>query len=266
LIKNIWTITLLIMSHTLITGCSTPQRPQLTATMATIKPAITATVSDPAWDKAATINGLSPCDKRASFQDSLNPTQIKVLWDAQYLYVRFICDDDQIFTPHGSTRNGLHHEGDVTEVFIDPVGDGRQYVEVQVNPVGGVLDVMHTNTTPYRPNRTEVLPREDWPMHIGVTEWQMPGLRTAASIHTMDDGRKQWITDMAIPAKTLLRRVKTETFSTMTMRINFLRCDGPVDPATGKRSQLIASSWSHVPTGLPHLAPGTMGYITLTDK
>jgi hypothetical protein len=265
--KYVWLWLILILASPFAMGCASEHRPRLIVPMAKVTPVITADVNDIAWENAAIINSLLPCDRNATHNTLPNKTQVKILWDERYLYLRFICEDDQIFTPHGSARNGLHHEGDVTEVFIDPVGDGRQYVEVQVNPVGGVLDVMHVNTTTYTPNRTPVLPRKDWATaHWGFAEWDMQDLRTAASIRRINETNQQWITDMAIPATSLLRRLERETFSPTTLRINFLRCDGPVEPTTGKRSKLIATSWSHVPTGLPHLAPGTMGFITLTDK
>ncbi|HAI10991.1 MAG TPA: hypothetical protein DCM28_04760 [Phycisphaerales bacterium] len=263
-----WIICILSTSS-LLMGCATQPHsiplPAIAAPYATVTPKGNAQPDDTAWQHAATINELSHCDRKAT--SKLNPTVVKVLWDKDYLYVRFICEDDQIFTPHAKTRDGRHHQGDVVEVFIDPIGDGRQYVEVQVNPVGGVLDVLHMNTTSQVPSSTPILPREDWPTnHWGVFEWDMPELRTASSTHWQAGKPVQWISDFAIPAKTLLRRLAVEHFEPMQMRINFLRCDGPADLSTHKRTRLIASSWAFVPTGLPHLAPGSMGIITLTDK
>ena len=250
-------------------GCATQSHsvslPAITATYATVTPKGNALHDDPAWQHAITINQLSHCDRNAT--STLHSTIVKVLWDKDYLYIRFVCEDNQLFTPHGKTRDGRHHEGDVVEVFIDPVGDGRQYVEVQVNPVGGVLDVLHVNTTLQVPSTSPVLPREDWGTnHWGLFEWDMQGLRTASHTYPTPGQPVQWISDIAIPAKELLQRLAVEHFEPMQMRINFLRCDGPADLTTNKRTQLIASSWAFVPTGLPHLAPGSMGMITLTDK
>lgn len=262
------TVVMLIM-----TGCAMQMDehlavlPHLSVKHTQSTPAVNAVLDDPAWKDATVINTLQPC-KGSEQEDALpNPTTVKVLWDEQYLYVRFICEDDQLFIPHGSQRNGLHHEGDVVEVFVDPKGDGRQCVEVQLNPAGGILDVMHINTTSQIPNSTWVMPKADWSTnHWGFLEWDMEGLRTAASIHRAPDKPVTWVADMAIPAKTVLRRLGKETFEPMQMRINFLRCDGPADLHANKRTRLIASCWSMVPTGLPHLAPGTMGYVTLTHN
>lgn len=262
--NNIYLFSILCL---LLTGCKampsyaeSARRMQLDVPMALITPMLTATLDDKAWEQASIIHSLSACE---GTNEPGEQTRVQLLWDATYLYVRLTCQNRHVFAPYGNERDELHYQGDVVEVYIDPQGDGRQYVEVQVNPMGGILDVIHFATTKHMPSSTPVLPRQQWPTeHWGITQWNMQGLRTAVSMQHMDD-QTRWITDIALPAKTLLKRLGVETFSPMTLRANFLRYDGPVDMEAQKRSKLIATCWAQVPTGLPHLAPGTMGYLHL---
>jgi hypothetical protein len=255
---------LCLLSTLLIGGCSTTL-PHARVPLAQITPAITAQDNDPAWANAVATGPLTPSLGTRPQDLPLPDTHVQLLWDAQWLYIRFRCIDVHLNVPFGITHDAKHFKGDVVEVFIDPVGDGRQYVEVQVNPLGGVMDVLHFVTTDALPTSTPVLPKHDWDTeHWGLVAWDMPELRTAVSSQPSDDAGLLWITDIAIPAN-LLRRLGVNHFSPGKMRANFLRLDGPVDPHTHKRLRLISSNWSVVPAGLPHLAPGSMGILELAS-
>ena len=61
------------------------------------------------------------------------------------LYVRFVCQDDDILTTL-SGRDAEYDQEDVVEVFPDPVGDEKEYIELQVSPNNGVGDVIYLCT------------------------------------------------------------------------------------------------------------------------
>lgn len=62
-----------------------------------------------------------------------NQTFVRALWDDEYLYVAFECDDDDIHTPY-TKRDDPLYESEVVEVFLDADGDKDVYVELQAAP------------------------------------------------------------------------------------------------------------------------------------
>jgi len=265
-------IALVITSSGCHTASSTPPsdhlaaiaRPQIEVPLAAIKPRLDASVDDPAWESAATIAQLGYGGRRTEHPESIPPrTQVRLLWDAEFLYVRFDSDNPEPRSPHGVTRNAKHHEGDVVEVFLDPRGDGRQYFEVQVNPAGGVLDVIHFVSTDAPPTRNLTLPRDQWREHWSYLDWIMPGLITASRIHSQADQPGRWVVDIAIPAEVVLARDGVKRFTPMKLRANFLRLEQHGDATTAAPTRFIGLNWAPTLLGLPHRSPAAMGYLKL---
>ncbi len=71
-------------------------------------------------------------------------TAAQLLWDEHYLYVAFTMTDRDVWGETTVWKPGdpcLCRE-EVAEVFIDPDGDGKQYIEIEVNPLGAVMDLV----------------------------------------------------------------------------------------------------------------------------
>ncbi len=76
------------------------------------------------------------------------PTGARLLWNDNFLYIGFTCQDDYINA--SLTRyNDMLYEEEVVEVFIDPTGEnhripggGRSYIEIEVNPLNALLHYM----------------------------------------------------------------------------------------------------------------------------
>ncbi len=229
----------------------------------TQSPSLTADVNDPAWAGAATIPTLGLPFGAPASQTPL-PTEVKLLWDSQWLYVRFICTGPEPYAPFGQTRDARHYQGDVAEIFLEPVGDGRQYFEVQLSPAGGVFDQNTLLTGEARSDARgrlvpQVLAKDYWPN----PDYTMPELRTAASVARRGD-RYVWIADFALPAAAALKRTGAKAYHPMTLRMNLLRYhhSGPV---TDKTRKLLAMNWAPVTQGCPHQSPAAMGKVELID-
>lgn len=71
------------------------------------------------------------------------PTQCKMLWDEKYLYIAFIMDDRDVWgkTAVWSDPKYCLCSEEVAEIFIDPDGDGLNYLEAEINPLGAVMDL-----------------------------------------------------------------------------------------------------------------------------
>lgn len=129
-------------------------------------------------------------------------TTVRIRHDGIALHVSFACDDVEPWATQ-TERDGPLWEEEVVEVFLDPVGDGECYFEIEVNPLGTVLDlVLRRNRSGYRRDFS----------------WDCAGLvarvaRTAAG----------WTADLAIPFLAL------SPDRPASWRVNFTRIDRPRD-------------------------------------
>jgi hypothetical protein len=174
---------------------------------------------------------------------------------------------DEIYAPfHG--RDQPHYEGDVAEVFVDPVGDAKQYVEIELTPRNDILDQLLLLTAEPKSDADGVLLPPIWQRNLWMLpEWNLAGLRTAAHIATRPDGKFEWIAEMALPAKSLLVRLGRESFSPMTLRANFLRYEwrktGLDHVGSPETREFVPLNWAPVRSGCPHLSPQAMGVVRL---
>lgn len=236
--------------------------PVLTVPHATLTPQMEAAPDDPAWRSAGEIDALTSSLIPGKALPAVPPTRVLALWDKEFLYVRYVATDNEVFTPH-SERDALQFQGDVAEFFFDAVGDGRQYFEFQLSARGGVLDQNITITTAPRTDEygcllNDIRLRDYW----ANLSWDCEGLRTAARVLRENGHETGWIAEYAFPAQALLQRLGQTSFAPGTLRANFLRYDWPKDPVTGVRN-LVAENWSPVLFGSPHKSAARMGFLKL---
>lgn len=223
-----------------------------------VAPRVTAEANDPAWEAATQIPSLLLALGLAPEPGDVS-TRVRLCWDAAHIYVRFEADDRELYAPVRGRDKELYR-GDVVEVFLDPVGDGKQVIEVQVSPHNDVFDQVILLTADAESNtnarlKQDVLSRDFW----AFPSWNCDGLRTAASFGA--DG--SWIVDIAIPATSVLRRTGKTTFSDgLALRANFIRYDWV--PENDTRT-LRAFNWLPVVHGCPHISPRAMGALRLVQ-
>ena len=66
------------------------------------------------------------------------PTRVRLLWNHEFLYLAFECTDNQINAERTEYNSAIYKE-EVVEAFIDPDGDGKTYLEIEVSPLNTVL-------------------------------------------------------------------------------------------------------------------------------
>jgi hypothetical protein len=159
-----------------------------------------------------------------------------------------------VFCTGTKRHDDLLYEEDVCEVFIDGFGDGRQFIEIQVNPDGVNLDLMYvfTKAAEYTPEgrlTQRLCDTDRWKF----LEWDLPGLRTAARRTAIG-----WSAELAIPAAPIMKRRGSAKFYPTTIRANFVRYDW-------ENKTLHQQSWSAEALGNPHNSPARMGYLHLKD-
>lgn len=196
-------------------------------------------------------------------------TVVLVTYDADFLYVAFACQGrpGHIF---GRVRDDELHRGDAVEVFIDGMGDRRQFFEIQVNPGGGLLaparpegvvrDVNHlfTGVDPSVDAQgmyTRV--SEQW----SFAEYDLRDMRHAVATLPDTDGEPLfWHVELALPAKELLRRSGERTLTPgRELRANFVRLAYP----EGAGRPMRCMFWSETAFGRPHRSPGRFGRLVL---
>ena len=240
-------------------------RPTISVPYAVVTPRVNGDMDDLAWSRAASIPALPVMFGLEGRGKHPLPTEVRLLWDEQYLYVRYLCTDDDIFTSMTGHDQKFFME-DAVELFIDPKGDARQNIEIEINPKGCTTDMMllYVNPkVPLAPDLTWRWPDRTTALFLNMA-WECDGLRTAAG--RLMDGKRTagWIIDAAVPAKPLLTRVGRDTFAPMTLRANFLRYDWQPTDEPNKRD-LVAMNWSPERYGCPHLSPAAHGYVKLVD-
>lgn len=145
-------------------------------------------------------------------------TDLRLAWDERELRVLLDAQDARPWATI-TERDGPLWEEEVVEVFLDPVGDARNYFEIEVNPLGTVLDLV------CRKNRSG---------YAKDFAWECEALRTF--VRRTASG---WTAELAIPFASLI----AETPGVGThWRANFCRIDRP------ENCERELTAWS--PTGL----------------
>src|SRR5208337_2896774 len=119
----------------------------------------------------------------------LQPTETRMLYDDDFLYVAFHCVDSDIW---GSLlhRNDPIYGEEVVEVFIDPTRRRRCYIELEVSPLNVLFEAFIINDPRCPPSQ-------------GLRDWTCRGMRTAVRVEREMTPRgrvcKFWNCEMAIP-------------------------------------------------------------------
>lgn len=116
-----------------------------------------------------------------------NPTRARMLWDDEALYVAYACRDADMWALFTEEDDPMWSE-EVVEVFIDPDGDGLDYLELEVNPLNAVVDLHIGRIHP------------EW---VSDKDWDILGLETAVqTVGTVNDSTDVdggWTVEIAIP-------------------------------------------------------------------
>ncbi len=240
-------------------------RPRVDVAPASITPKMDASPNDPAWASAALIPSLPLSLGKPKGGISPIPTQVRLLWDQNWLYIRFTCTGNEIYSPFTHHGDKLY-QGDVVEVFLDPKGDGKQWLEVEVSPNNVTMEVQAFLTAEPKSDANLLLEKEiiarDWWSNLDYT---LEGLKTAASIQKEGEKVTGWTVDIALPAKAIMRRLGSSKIMPTTMRANFMRYEYPAPAKPDGKRSLIAMNWAPVMWGSPHVSPQAMGYVTLVE-
>ena len=195
-------------------------------------------VDFPAWDwSGATI--LPPFILANGSGPAIQQTVTRVCYNSQALYVRFDCDDRDIWGISTQRDDPIYDE-EVVEVFIGP-GEATpvDYYEFEVSPNGVMLDL-----TVHNPDSARATIQFDM-------AWNCPGLQWFAE---RDEANHHWWAVMIFPWKS----IGVGDTLPKIWRANFYRIERPHD------AEPEFSGWSPTMTNpADYHKPGYFGVLEL---
>ena len=130
-------------------------------------------------------------------------TEVRAVWSDDEWRLLFVAEDSDPWATMTERDSPLYEE-ETVEVFFDPAGDLESYFEIEVNPLGTVLDlVLRKSRSGYKADRA----------------WDCDGLRTLVRRHAQG-----WSAEMAIPFASV---TNSPPRTGSRWRANFCRIDRP---------------------------------------
>lgn len=215
---------------------------------------------EPAWQQARELSPLRDIEG-----DTIpHRCRIKMLWDDHYLYVLADMDEPHLWATLKEHDSVIYRDPDF-EVFIDPDGDGLNYIELEINALNTTWDLFLTH--PYH-----------FDSPIVLHDWEMPGLKHAVNLRgtlndagDTDDG---WSVELAIPWSSICdhasqpRRNRAPEAGS-SMRLNFSRVNWQVRPDSDSPcgySKLTDAEGNPLPESNHVWAPTGKVYIHLPER
>lgn len=200
-----------------------------------------------AWKRAAWSGDFSDIEGEQK-PKPLHSTQVKMLWDRNYLYILAELTEPHIWSYYTTRDQIVFHENDF-EIFIDPDNDTHNYYEFELNAANTLFDLFLPK--PYRNGGQPLI------------SWNSEGFKSAVSIEgTLNDPTdtdRKWTVEMAIPFASMN---VGDTVSTpvdgQIWRINFSRVNWQTEVVDGKYQKkkdggtgrfLPEYNWVWSPTG-----------------
>ncbi|MGQ9488721.1 MAG: carbohydrate-binding family 9-like protein [Armatimonadota bacterium] len=250
-----WALNILSDALDYLARTTPPPPSQVVVPQTSAPPIIDGKLDDVAWQNAATVElkwRFNPANAPALI--ALTPTvrtTARLLWDKQYLYVGFECEDPDVWSDY-TQRDAYVWEGEAVEVYLDPSGKGQNYKEIDLNPLGALIDLNTPEAKDGDPGDVEQNAR-----------WNAVGLRWATSISGTPNDRSDrdtgWTAELAIPLSEILSG-DGKVYVGDTWRAQFYRIERPKD-TTDATAEFLA--WS--PTDTFH-RPERFGVIAFAGS
>lgn len=181
-------------------------------------------------------------------EGKMEQTCAKLLWDDEYLYLAFVCEDAHITARH-TQRDSNIPEDDCVELMLTPDADHPHvYFNIEFNVLGGILDNF----------------RPEGPAKPRAPKWDAEGVKIAGLyVGTLNDDKDvdhHWQIEAAIPWHNFTRYAKAVPPRPGTvMRLNLNRHGGRTNPQY--------SQWASGGTPQPSFhTPDRFGRVIFTER
>ena len=211
------------------------------------------------WKQAVLISDFEDIEGAAKPKPTFS-TEVKMMWDSQYLYIGAVLEEPHLWGTLKKHDDIIYRDHDF-EVFIDPMGDGEQYFEIEINVLGTIMDLFMNK--PYKKGGT---------FDMG---WNTAGIQSKiianGTINDNTDIDSGWTLEMAIPftAISKAQRAATPSFN-KPWRINFSRVQWTLEPdgisyrkkLNQNNKPISEHNWVWNPTGVVDMhVPAKWGYL-----
>ena len=193
-----------------------------------------------AWRDTATVGAF--VNNRAGSATKLT-TDARVMYDDKFLYFGFRAVDKNIWATMKHRDEHLWLE-EVVEVFLQANPAVPNYIELEVNPLGTMLDIYLLDTRK--------------PLHY--ESWNSEKLQWAVHVDgTVDgkDGDREWTCEIALPLEDIATATNLPPKPGDRWRMNFFRIE--------QKPEVAELAWSPTLQDDFHVLP-RLGEIVFTDR
>jgi hypothetical protein len=231
---------LLLLAATASQLAQPPKRPVYEVMRTTTPIRVDGRLEDPAWAAAPVVG---PFLNNVDGSPSPLVTEAKVLYDDQFLYFAFRTLDENIWATMKKRDEHLWTE-EVVEVFLKADPGQTSYIELEVNPLGAMLDIFLLDIR--KPLRYE--------------SWNSEKLQWAVHVEGTVDGKpgdKEWTCEIALPLEDVAPAPHIPPKPGDRWRLNLYRVEKLPAPASLAWSPTFKRDF-HVPE--------MFGEIVFTDR
>jgi len=185
--KNLVMPLALACLFTLTAKAQTPRLPVYQVGRASGPIRIDGKLDDPAWKKAPLVGDFV---NTSDGSQSAYKTEARVLYDENFIYFAFRCADDNIWSTMKRRDEHLWEE-EVVEVFLQADPNQPSYIELEVNPLGAMLDIYMLAARK--------------PLLFG--SWNSEKLQWAVQVDGTVDGKagdREWTCEIALPVEDIV--------------------------------------------------------------
>jgi hypothetical protein len=215
------------------------QRPAYEVLRASQPIVVDGRLNDPAWAQAPL---LGPIVNNRDGSPSPLITEMKVLYDDKFLYFASRFVDDNIWATMKKRDEHLWTE-EVFEVFLQADPKQTSYIELEVNPLGTLIDIFLLDIRK--------------PLHY--ESWNSEKIQWAVRVDGTVDGKpgdREWTCEIGLPMEDIVPAPSIPPKPGDRWRLNLYRVEKLPQPAS--------LSWS--PTGKDFHQPSLFGEIVFTDR
>ena len=186
-------------------------------------------LDDTAWKKAPLVGDFV---NNSDGSPSAYKTEARVLYDESFIYFAFRCADDNIWATMKRRDEHLWEE-EVVEVFLQGDPNQPSYIELEVNPLGAMLDIYMLAARK--------------PLHY--ESWNSEKLRWAVQVDGTVDGKpgdREWTCEIALPLEDVVTAAHNPPRPGDRWRMNLYRGEQRPTPANLAWSPTLRDDF-HIP-------------------
>jgi cellulose/xylan binding protein with CBM9 domain len=228
-IQNKTLLTTFAVVLLLASTASSQQLPVYEVHRATSPIKVDGKVDDSAWTKAPVIRNFV---NNSDGSESSYKTEARVLYDDNFLYFAFRAVDANIWSTMKRRDQHLWEE-EVVEVFLQADPNQPSYIELEVNPLGAMLDIYLLG------------PRK--PIHY--ESWNSEKLRWGVHVDGTVDGKagdREWTCEMALPMEDIVTAPHRPPQPGDRWRMNLYRAESLPKPGSLAWSPTLQDDF-HIP-------------------